>query len=126
MLKFAHDIAGGQGNLIATSVQSPNFVHDVSGWQIARDGSAEFNDLTIRGTFYGTDFVINSSGMFFYSPSEGTGNLIVSIASAAGTDPISGQSYPKGFGLFRTSSSGGAGYIASTAAANEARAGRDI
>ena len=50
MSDFAHDIAGGQGNLIVTSVQSPNFVHGSSGWQIKKDGSAEFNNGTFRGT----------------------------------------------------------------------------
>lgn len=65
-MPFQHDIAGGQGNLIVTSLQSPNFLHDVSGWQVAKDGSAEFNNLTIRGTFMGLDFILNSNGLFFY------------------------------------------------------------
>jgi hypothetical protein len=89
MLKFAHDIAGGQGNLIVTALQSPNFLHDVSGWQIARNGDAEFNDLVIRGTFLGADFEVTSAGAFFYSGTPAAGNLIISIATAAGSDPYS-------------------------------------
>jgi hypothetical protein len=44
---FTHAIAGGQGNLVAAQLQSPNFVHGVSGWQVARDGSAEFHDIIL-------------------------------------------------------------------------------
>jgi hypothetical protein len=66
-MAFQHDIAGGSGNLIITSVQSPNFESDESGWQITKDGSAQFNNLEIRGTFNGADFIINSSGIFFYN-----------------------------------------------------------
>lgn len=67
MAGFEHDVAGGNGNLVITSIQSPDFETGEQGWQIRKDGSAEFNNLTIRGTFNGTDFVINSSGIFFYS-----------------------------------------------------------
>lgn len=43
--------------------------------------------LTISGsTFTGTDFVINSSGEFFYSGTPAAGNLVSSVAPAAGTD----------------------------------------
>jgi len=73
---FAHDIAGGQGNLVITSVQSPGYVAGSAGWQIRKDGSAEFNNLTIRGTFNGTNFILNSSGLFLYSGTPANGNLI--------------------------------------------------
>jgi len=66
MSGFAHDIAGGQGNLIATSLQSPNFVSGVSGWQVTKTGDAQFNSVTVRGEFQGTDFIIDSAGIFFY------------------------------------------------------------
>jgi hypothetical protein len=77
------------------AIQSPNFVTTVSGWTINADGSAEFNNLSIRGTFNGTDFIINSSGAFFYSSTPAAGNLIASIAPAAGTD-ASGNNYLAG------------------------------
>jgi hypothetical protein len=93
---FQHAIAGGQGNLVAITFQSPNFVHLVAGWQIAKDGSAEFNNLTFRGTFMGTDYVINSTGLFFYSPSEGAGNLIMSVTASTtgGTDAFGNHYVP--------------------------------
>lgn len=88
MAGFQHSIAGGQGNLIAAFVQSPNFQHLVQGWQIARDGSAEFNNLVLRGTFNGTNFIINSSGAFFYSGTPAAGNLIYSITAGATSDGL--------------------------------------
>lgn len=66
-MPFANQILGGQNKLIRSSIQSPNYVPGVSGWAIFKDGSAEFNNMTVRGTFNGTDFIIDSSGIFFYS-----------------------------------------------------------
>lgn len=101
MSGFAHDIAGGQGNLIITSVQSPNFVHGSAGWQVKKDGSAEFNNLTIRGTFNGNNFILNGSGLFIYSGTPAAGNLIESLAPAAGTDAF-GNAYVQGLGVYIT------------------------
>ena len=67
MTGFQHDIAGGQGNLIISALQSPNFVSGVSGWQIAKNGNAQFNNLVIRGNFLGTDYELTPNGLFFYS-----------------------------------------------------------
>lgn len=53
--------------------QSPNFVTGVSGWIIRQDGSAEFNNVTIRGG------EIVGGDSLFYSPSEGAGNLVLSV-----------------------------------------------
>ena len=76
--------------------QSPNFVTGVSGWTINADGSAEFNNLSIRGTFNGTDFIINSSGMFFYSGIPALGNLILSVVpgTTSVTDPEGNTAQP--------------------------------
>ena len=80
------------------AIQSPNFVTTVSGWTINADGSAEFNNLTIRGTFSGTDYVLSAAGFFLYSGTPASGNLIFSIAPAATT----------GDGLGNTVTGGGA------------------
>lgn len=56
MLKFAHDIAGGQGNLIVVSFQSPDFEAGVSGWQVTKAGDAEFNSGTFRGEVVASEF----------------------------------------------------------------------
>ena len=65
------------------AIQSPNFVTTVSGWTINADGSAEFNNLTIRGTFNGTDYILSAAGFFLYSGTPANGNLVASIAPAA-------------------------------------------
>jgi hypothetical protein len=90
---FQHSIAGGQGNLVAGSFQSPNFVSGSAGWQVTRDGDVEFNSGTFRGTvtggaFQGTNFVITAAGIFFYSGPPAAGNLLIAIANAAGSDPF--------------------------------------
>lgn len=83
---FSNEITGGQGALVRPAIKSPNYSPGVSGWTIDRDGSAEFNNLTIRGTFNGTDYMIIGAGMFFYSGTPATGNLIASIAPKPGVD----------------------------------------
>jgi hypothetical protein len=45
---FTNPVVGGN-TLIRTAIQSQGFAPGVTGWQIARDGSAEFNNATIRG-----------------------------------------------------------------------------
>lgn len=102
-MSFTHSIAGGQGNLIATSFQSPNFIHDVSGWQIAKDGSAEFNDVIIRG---GT--VIGGTQLT-YNGTPALGNLVSSISELGGTD-THGNRYLSGVVSY---ASVGGGYQAS-------------
>lgn len=67
-------------------LRSPNYAAGSSGWTINQDGSAEFNNLTVRGTFDGNEFEVNKDGAFFYSPAKGSGNLVASITVAAGTD----------------------------------------
>ena len=97
---FSNPVFGGNV-LIRPAVKSPNYQAGVQGWQIARDGSAEFNNLTIRGTFYGTDYIISSAGIFLYSGTPAAGNLVGSWASAAGTDAF-GNTYPLGFNVSST------------------------
>lgn len=95
---FGNAIVGGAAALIRAAIKSPNYSAGSAGWQVSKDGSAEFNNVTVRGTINGTLYVLNSSGAFFYSPSEASGNLIASIAAAAGTDSF-GNSYSKGIQL---------------------------
>jgi hypothetical protein len=48
------------------AIQAPDYVPGSTGWTINADGSAEFNNLSVRGSFNGTDFIINTAGIFFY------------------------------------------------------------
>lgn len=91
MLSFQDDILAGT-TLVRAAINSPNYVQGSTGWAIKIDGSAEFNNVTIRGgaivggTLTGTDWIINAAGSFFYSSTPAHGNLVASIASAGGTD----------------------------------------
>lgn len=87
--------------------QSPNYVAGSAGWYIGADGSAEFNDLTVRGTFDGNDWELNSQGFFMYSGSPASGDLVISIAQSAGTDSY-GNAYPAGVKIAGTGTSAGA------------------
>lgn len=46
---FSSPIVGGQSKLIRPAVQSPNFQTGSNGWTINKDGSAEFNNVAVRG-----------------------------------------------------------------------------
>jgi hypothetical protein len=97
-MTFRNPILGGS-TLLRPAIQSPNFVHGVSGWSINRPGDAEFNDLTIRGTYMGQNYVISEAGLFFYSGTPAAGNMTGSWAPAAGTDPY-GNAYPVGLKVY--------------------------
>lgn len=103
MSGFADPVIGGAEKLVRKAIQSPDYSPGTAGWTINKDGSAEFNNLGIRGVFNGTDFVINSSGAFFYSAAPAAGNLIASMCPVAtvdqfGNNALSGvASYQTGF-----------------------------
>jgi hypothetical protein len=63
-------------------------------------------------TFEGTDFIINSSGEFFYSGTPAAGNLVESTASAAGVDG-EGNNYVAGHATYAANfaSSLAAGFV---------------
>ncbi|MCA1839939.1 MAG: H-type lectin domain-containing protein [Actinobacteria bacterium] len=48
-MTFSNPIVGGT-TLIRPAIQSPNFTAGSAGWSINKDGSAEFNDITVRGS----------------------------------------------------------------------------
>lgn len=78
---WQHAVAGGQGNLVAASLQSPNFIHGVSGWQVTRAGDLEANSATIRG-------VIIGGQLFLYSGTPGLGNAPIISLTTAAADPF--------------------------------------
>lgn len=49
-MPFSNPIIGGGGTLIREAISSPDYAAGVAGWSIKRDGSAEFNDVAIRGS----------------------------------------------------------------------------
>ena len=67
---FRHSIAGGNGVLVATQIQSPNFVHGFTGWRLGKDGSLEAHDVIIP---------------------EGSGGTVVTFGGTAPTAPHVGD-----------------------------------
>lgn len=86
MTGFTHAIAGGNGKLAVTVFQSPNYIPGISGWAVFKDGSAEFNDVTIRNgeIISGKDLLYNTSPAF--------GKLVASRSAVAGSDAF-GNAY---------------------------------
>ena len=80
----------------------------------------DISGTTISGSvFEGTDFIVNSSGAFFYSGAPAANNLAVSIAGSSGTDGF-GNDYPAGVASWDTTSDGFYVQLANQAGANAA------
>lgn len=72
-MPFSDPIVGGN-TLIRNAIQSVNYTAGVSGWTINRDGSAEFNDVTVRGDLYVVD--PDGSYVHIYDEQPGDGAVI--------------------------------------------------
>lgn len=64
-MPFNNDIAGGNGQLVRNWIQSVNYVAGSSGWRISKNGNAEFNNGTFRGSIEvgpipGQHFIVNN------------------------------------------------------------------
>lgn len=78
-MAFRNPILAGSV-LVRAAIQSSNYAAGSAGWQISRSGAAEFNNVTIRG-----GQVVGGTALY-YSGTPAAGNLIASVAAAAGTD----------------------------------------
>ncbi len=94
--------AFGSTSLRLPAINSPNFnlanpsASPSPSWAILANGLAYFFGVVLSGgTVTGPDYIINSSGIFFYSGTPATGNLIGSWAAASGTDAF-GNAYGAG------------------------------
>lgn len=94
-MQFQDDLAAGV-TLVRPALQSPDYDPGVAGWAIKIDGSAEFNDVTIRG---GT---VVSGTALYYDGAPAAGNLFLSIAAAAGADTF-GNAYDAGLTMGKSS-----------------------
>lgn len=61
-MPFNNPILAGE-ELIRSAIRSEDFVTDVSGWRISRDGSAEFNSLSIRDTIAAPDIILSGESV---------------------------------------------------------------
>lgn len=50
MSGFSNPLIAGDGTLLVDAIKSPNYVPAVSGWTVNEDGSAAFNNVTMRGS----------------------------------------------------------------------------
>jgi hypothetical protein len=92
----------GAGVLRYPQIMSPNFdlanpaASPANSWALLQNGLAYlFGVVLSGGTITGPDYIINTSGAFFYAATPAAGNLVKSIASLPGTDAF-GNSYLAG------------------------------
>jgi hypothetical protein len=103
---FTHSIAGGAGDLVIATFQSPNYVPGVSGWQVTIEGNAEFNDAVFRGVVIATEFAAqvavsagSYSGEYTIESGQATdqfGNQTAVIEWLNGTSPAVSPPYAAG------------------------------
>lgn len=62
---FTNAIVGGAETLIRSAIRSFNYVAGIAGWRIAKNGTAELNDATIRGSLSagGGTVLLNNNGL---------------------------------------------------------------
>jgi hypothetical protein len=77
---FLNSILAGV-TLVRESIRSPNYVAGVSGWAIKQDGSAEFNNATIRGNLVAGEIHIGTNPNTFNV--DTSGNLWLGAATFA-------------------------------------------
>lgn len=73
-MTFTDPIIGGSSVLVREAIRSRNYVAGVSGWTVNRDGTAEFNATTIRGSLLVTD--PDGSYVRVYDENPGDGAII--------------------------------------------------
>lgn len=91
---FANPNTTGDGTLILGSIHSPDYEAGSEGWSINRDGSAEFNDVVVRGK-------IEDGQLFIYNDTPAKGSLAYSISPNDGIDEY-GNIYYSGINIYST------------------------
>lgn len=152
-MSFSNPITGSQGTLLVPAIKSRNYIPGVSGWQITREGDAEFNtidirdnDLTLTGVsvfntgsavFSVTDLVYWALGNLVWfnvrvvasGAGSGTGIMGLGFAFEFTNVNSAGRTLPQIFGTTYTSFSGSNGVAAltqGTGIAESITAGGDI
>ena len=95
---FENPVVGGTA-LRIPAIQSPNFASGSTGWIIRNDGTAELNNVVIRGSTTTQGLIL------MYNGTPAAGNLIASIAPSAGTDDFN-NAYLAGITTYATDGSG--------------------
>ena len=94
-MPMSDPIVGGI-KLIRQAIQSLNYLAGSQGWTINLDGSAEFNNVTIRGTLVitGTNAIL-----FYTSTPPAAGTILFALSALAGSDAF-GNTWSPGFTMF--------------------------
>ena len=97
-MPFRNSIVAGT-DLVREAINSPEFVTGVSGWSINRDGSAEFNDISVRGSItitgnaQSSNYILGTSGWQLRSDGTAEFNGNVDMLSAIVTGDIQSANY---------------------------------
>jgi hypothetical protein len=87
-MPFGQPVVGGIV-LVRPAIQSPDYQPGIAGWTINYDGSAEFNNVTVRGTLFVTD--PDGSYVKIYDENPGDGAIIeFHLPTAAGINQSPG------------------------------------
>lgn len=92
---FSNPVVGGGGALVVPVIRSPDFdLAAQTGWAIYANGDAYFFNLTAAGSVTSNTVIVSGAGdgVFIYDGTPALNSLVVSLASAAGTDPY-GNAY---------------------------------
>lgn len=92
---FANYLVTKGGLLVRQFIRSPNYVAGSAGWTVNKDGSAEFNSLTVRNA------ITVGTSQFWYNGAPGPGTLAFSVSEAPGTDPY-GNAVLAGFASYES------------------------
>lgn len=112
MFTFGNPVVGGT-TLVRAAINSPDYVAGQTGWSVKADGSAEFNDVTLRG-----GQTINGTSLFYQGANPAANELMASISDAVGQDP-EGNWYLDGVCNYGPDPFTGIGYICQRSAAGE-------
>lgn len=110
---FSNFVANASGMLVRTVLKSANYVAGSLGWQIGKDGSAEFNNATIRGSlaigtspnprvFFGSnipatlanfsaDFTWQVAVLWYYNATDYYWEAIGTFVGGGGPFPVRGR-----------------------------------
>ncbi len=80
-MPFKDEIAAGEV-LIYTGLRSDNWVNGTTGWRLGRDGSADLNNVTVRGTLQSANYAAGTAG---YRLDSTTGDAELNDATLRGT-----------------------------------------
>jgi hypothetical protein len=103
MAGFKNTILGGAETLIRSAIKSFNYIAGVAGWRIAKDGSAELNSATIRGTLIvGGGITLDSTGIHVVGATRrwDIDNVAGVLSSRIPNDGTQAQMYDAGYFLY--------------------------